>query len=107
MAHTLDISNTLLEDLLENLRVLELLLDLGDNGLSKLLLLALLNLALVSNPRVKNGLGLSGQGSLLLELESLSLKLGGLLQTTVISHNPCCHPTSTSYLPWKPRTGSW
>jgi hypothetical protein len=80
VAHTLDISNALLENLLKDLGVLELLLDLGDNGLSKLLLLALLDLALVSDPRLKNRLGLSSQGSLLLELESLRLKLGGLLQ---------------------------
>jgi hypothetical protein len=75
----LNISNTLLEDLLEDLGVLELLLDLGDNGLSKLLLLALLDLALVSDPGFKNSLGLSSQGGLLLELESLRLKLGSLL----------------------------
>jgi hypothetical protein len=73
VARTLDISNTLLEDLLEDLRVLELLLDLGDNRLSELLLLSLLDLALVSDPRVKNGLGLGSQSSLLLKLESLRL----------------------------------
>jgi hypothetical protein len=75
----LNVSNTLLEDLLKDLGVLELLLDLGDNGLSKLLLLALLNLSLVSDPRLKNSLGLSSQSSLLLKLESLRLKLGSLL----------------------------
>jgi hypothetical protein len=80
VAHTLNISNTLLEDLLKDLGVLELLLDLGDNGLSKLLLLALLDLALVSDPGFKNSLGLSSQSGLLLELESLRLELGGLLQ---------------------------
>lgn len=80
MARTLDVSDALLEDLLEDLGVLELLLDLGDNGLSELLLLALLNLALVSDPGLKDGLGLSSQSSLLLELESLRLKLGSLLQ---------------------------
>jgi hypothetical protein len=73
VARTLDISNTLLEDLLEDLRVLELLLDLGDNRLSELLLLSLLDLALVSDPRVKNGLGLGSQSSLLFKLESLRL----------------------------------
>lgn len=73
VARTLDISNTLLEDLLEDLRVLELLLDLGDNRLSELPLLSLLDLALVSDPRVKNSLGLGSQSSLLLKLESLRL----------------------------------
>lgn len=75
----LNVSNTLLEDLLKDLGVLELLLNLGDNGLSKLLLLALLNLALVSDPGLKDGLGLSSQSSLLLKVESLRLKLGSLL----------------------------
>lgn len=79
---TLDVSNALLQDLLENLGVLKLLLDLGNDGGSELLLLALLNLTLVTDPRVKDGLGLSGQGSLLLELVSLRLKLGGFLQYT-------------------------
>lgn len=78
---TLNISNTLLEDLLKDLGVLKLLLDLSDNGLSELLLLSLLDLAFVSDPRVKDGLSLSSKSSLLLQLESLSLKLGGLLQT--------------------------
>lgn len=76
---TLNISNRLVEDLLQHLWVLELLLDLGNNALGKLLLLALLDLSLVTHPRVENVLGLSGQGSALLELESLSLKLGSLL----------------------------
>lgn len=75
----LNISNTLLEDLLKDLGVLKLLLDLSDNGLSELLLLSLLDLAFVSDPRVKDGLSLSSKSSLLLQLESLSLKLGGLL----------------------------
>jgi hypothetical protein len=76
---TLNISNTLLEDLLKNLGVLELLLDLGDDGLGKLLLLALLDLALVADPGVEDSLGLSSDGGLLLELESLGLELGSLL----------------------------
>lgn len=47
---TLNVSNALLKDLLENLGILKLLLDLGDDVLSKLLLLALLDLALVADP---------------------------------------------------------
>lgn len=78
--HTLDVGNALLEDLLERLGVLELLLDLGDDALGKFLLLALLDLALVADPRVEDGLGLGGQGGLLLELVGLRLELGGLLQ---------------------------
>jgi hypothetical protein len=75
----LNIRNALLKDLLQNLGVLELLLDLGNNGRGELLLLALLNLALVTHPGLKDRLGLSGDGGLLLELESLGLKLGGFL----------------------------
>lgn len=76
---TLDVGNALLEDLLKDLGVLQLLLDLGNNSLGKLLLLAGLDLALVTHPRVENGLGLSGNGSLLLELKGLGLELGSLL----------------------------
>lgn len=79
MARTLNISNALLENLLQNLGVLELLLDLANDGLRKLTLLALLNLALVADPGVEDGLGLSGKGSALLELVGLCLELGGLL----------------------------
>lgn len=76
---TLDISDALLKDLLEGLGVLELLGDLGDDALGQLLLLPLLDLALVPHPRLQDGLGLGGQGSLLLELVGLGLKLGGFL----------------------------
>ena len=65
--------------MLERLGVLELLLDLGNDGVSKLLLLPLLDLALVADPGVEDLLGLVSDGGLLLELVSLSLKLGSLL----------------------------
>jgi len=54
-------------------------LNLTDDGLGKLTLLTLLNLTFVANPRVKDLLGLGGEGSALLELVGLSLELGGLL----------------------------
>lgn len=79
IALTLNISNALLEDLLQNLGVLELLLDLANDGLGKLTLLALLNLALIADPGVEDGLGLGSKSSALLELVCLSLELGGLL----------------------------
>ena len=78
-ALTLNVSNALLKDLVEGLGVLELLLDLRDDGLCKLALLLLLDLALVADPGVEDGLGLSGEGSLLLGLVGLGLELGGLL----------------------------
>lgn len=78
---TLNIGNTLLKDLLQNLGVLELLLNLADDGLGKFALLALLDLALVAHPGLQNLLGLGGQSSALLELVGLSLKLSGFLRT--------------------------
>lgn len=77
--HTLNICHALGEDLLQHLGVLELLLDLGDDALGQLPLLALLDLALVADPGVEDGLGLGSQGGLLLELVGLGLELGGLL----------------------------
>jgi hypothetical protein len=80
---TLNICNTLLEDLLQNLGVLELLLDLGNDALGELLLLPLLDLALVTHPRIQNRLGLSRESGPLLELVSLSLELGGFLPSVI------------------------
>ena len=76
---THNVGNALLKDLVEGLGVLELLLDLGNDALGELLLLADLDLALVADPGVKDGLGLGGEGSLLLGLVGLGLELGGLL----------------------------
>lgn len=75
----LDVGDALLEDLVEDLGVLELLLNLGNDALGEFLLLAGLDLAFVADPRVKNRLGLCGDGGLLLELVSLSLETGSLL----------------------------
>jgi len=47
---TLNIRNALLQDLLEDLGVLELLCNLGHDGLGELLLLTDLNLSLISDP---------------------------------------------------------
>lgn len=54
-------------------------MDLADDGLGKLALFTLLDLTFVAHPGVEDLLGLSGEGSALLELVSLSLKLGGFL----------------------------
>lgn len=105
---TLNVSDALVEDLLEGLGVLELLLNLGNDGLGKLALLPLLDLALVADPRVEHGLGLVGNGRLLLELESLRLELGGLLRGCQLSaqrNRPISNRICV--VPWKPRTGSW
>lgn len=71
----------MLKDLLENLGVLEFFLDLADDGLSKLTLFALLDLAFVAHPGVENLLGLGSEGGALLEFVGLSFKLGGFLIT--------------------------
>jgi hypothetical protein len=98
---TLNIGDALVEDLLEGLGVLKLLLDLGDDALGKLLLLPRLDLALVADPGVEDGLGLVGNGRLLLELKGLGLKLGGFLDKV----SPCRpsgysspRPSPVSYL---------
>lgn len=77
---TLDISHALRQDLLQDLGVLQLLLDLGDDGIGQLLLLALLDLALVADPGVQDGLGLGSQGGLLLQLIGLGLESRGFLR---------------------------
>jgi hypothetical protein len=84
----LNVGHALVENLLKSLGVLKLLLDLGDDGLGKLLLLPLLDLALVADPRVENGLGLVSDGGLLLELERLGLELGGLLLWLLVTVPP-------------------
>lgn len=69
--------------MLENLGleggVSDLAVDLVDDSLGESLLLFLADLGLVSDPRVKNRLGLVGKSNLLLKLESLRLKLDSLL----------------------------
>ena len=80
---TLNISNALLEDLLENLGVLEFLVDLADDGFGKLALFTLLDLTLIAHPGVEDLLGLGGEGGALLELVSLSLELGGFLRLSI------------------------
>jgi hypothetical protein len=57
---TLYIGNTLLQNLLKGLGVLKFFLDLGNNTLSQFPLLTLLDLALVSYPRIQHGLSLRG-----------------------------------------------
>jgi hypothetical protein len=98
---TLNIGDALVEDLLEGLGVLKLLLDLGDDALGKLLLLPRLDLALVADPGVEDGLGLVGNGRLLLELKGLGLKLGGFLNKVSPRRSSgwSCHdPSALSYL---------
>jgi hypothetical protein len=60
-------------------------MDLANDGLGKLALFTLLDLALVADPGVEDLLGLGSEGSALLELVSLSLKLGGFLRSSIQS----------------------
>lgn len=68
-----------MQNLLQCLRILKLFLDLSNDVLGQLLLLFVLDLSFVSNPRVESGLGLRCQCCLLLELVDLSLELCGFL----------------------------
>lgn len=77
---SLDLLNRLGQQSLLELWVANLGLDLGDDGSGQLLLLHLSDLGLVSDPGVKDGLGLVGDFNLLLELECLGLKSSGLLR---------------------------
>lgn len=104
---TLDISDALRQDLLQDLWVLQLLLDLGDDGISQLLLLALLDLALVTDPGVQDGLGLGSQGGLLLQLVGLSLEPRGFLWGRGQKVWGTMRCGAVGSVPWRPRTGSW
>ena len=77
-ALTLNIRNSLVQDLLLDRGVLQILLDLLDQESSQLLLLTLTELGFVTNPRVKSGLDFGSNSNLLLQFESLSFDLGGL-----------------------------
>jgi len=81
----LDVCHTLLQDLLQELGVLQLLADLGNNAVGQFPLLSHLNLTLVSYPAVENGLCFGGKGSLLFEFESLSFEFGGFLFTEALA----------------------
>lgn len=93
IVRTLNVSNALVKNLLQDLGVLELLVDLGNDALGQLALLPLLHLALVADPGVQDGLGLVGDGGLLLELVGLGLELGGLLQSPSVQS---LRPTSSA-----------
>lgn len=76
---TLNVGDGLVENLLQDLGVFEFLVDLGDDALGQLALLALLDLSFVADPAVQHALRLGGEGGALLQLESLGFDLGGLL----------------------------
>jgi hypothetical protein len=101
-----DVGNGLVEDLLEGLGVLELLVNLGDDGVGELLLLAGLDGTLVANPRVEDDLGLVGEVDLLLELVSLSLELSGfLIERVSICDNR--DSKARELVPWKRQRATW
>lgn len=79
MSLTFNVRNALGEDLLESLGVLQFGLDLVDDRLSELALLALLHLGLVGDPGVENTLSLGSKSGALLQFVGLSLQLGGFL----------------------------
>jgi hypothetical protein len=69
--HTLNISHTLLQNLLENFGVFKLLANLGDDGICQFFLLSGLDLTFVPHPRIQNCLRFRRKGSLLLQLKGL------------------------------------
>lgn len=81
---TLNILDALVENLLKHLGVVQFGLNLGNDSISELLLLPLLDTLLVSNPRIQRSLGLSSNGSLLLELVGLSLKSSSFLNILLV-----------------------
>jgi hypothetical protein len=78
--HTLNISNALLQYLLKNLGVLKLLLNLGDNALGELFLLADLDLSLISNPRIENCFSFRSKRRRLLKLVRFGFELSSFLE---------------------------
>jgi len=90
----LNILHTLPQNLIQHLRVLQLLGDLRHHGVSQLLLLTRLYLALVADPGVEDSLGFGGQSGLLFELVGLGLELGGLLHSYRVSLDVLCRAAS-------------
>ena len=79
LVRTLDVSQSLLQELLLESGLGELGLDTGLDGLDEVELLRLSLLLLVSDPRVEDLLELGLDGVLLLESKVLVLELGDLL----------------------------
>ena len=93
----LNISDTLVQDLLQDFGVLKLLFDLGDDGLGQLLLLTSLDLTLVTDPAVEDGLCFVGEVGLLLELVGLGLETGSFLEVLLFCYIP---PSFEMILPY-------
>lgn len=77
--HTFNVSNALLQNLLEDFGILELFRNLGNDGVCKLFLLSGFDLAFVPYPRVEDSFCFCCQRRLLLQLKGLRLELGRFL----------------------------
>ena len=77
---TLYVGDTLSEDLVENLGILKLLVDLGNDAVGQFSLLSGSQLTFVPHPRVKNRLDFGSQSRLLLQLVRLCLELSSFLR---------------------------
>ena len=86
LVRTLDVSQSLLQELLLESGLGELGLDTGLDGLDEVELLRLSLLLLVSDPRVEDLLELGLDGVLLLESKVLVLELGDLLHGCRMTH---------------------
>lgn len=76
---TLNLSNGGIDNILLRLFVLEARKDLGNNGLGKVGLLALLLLLLIADPAIKHALQLCRNNHFLLLNERLRFEFSGLL----------------------------
>ena len=76
---TLNVCNTLVENLLQGFWVLELFHNPANDGFRKLFLLSLLDLGFVSYPGVQHRFRLGCERRLLLQLKDFSLDFGGFL----------------------------
>ena len=88
MALTLNLSNGACKDVLLRLFVLNCLQHVLNDRFCEGSLLVLLDLLLITNPRVQNGLELGSQGDLLLEDERLGLELGSFLVRVHVKSSP-------------------
>lgn len=78
-SRTFNVGNTLLQDLLQDLGVLKLLFDFGNDSICQLFLLSDLYLTFISYPGIKDRLGLGSKGRFLFKFKGLGFKLGRFL----------------------------
>jgi hypothetical protein len=81
---SLNITDALLKDLLQDFRILQFLGDFGDDAVGELFLLTLFDLSFVADPAVEHGLGFCRERGALRELKCLGLEMGRFLERELI-----------------------